>query len=55
MVAWLLRLGMLSGIYLVNFSQVQAAGAPRSSAAEVKSGEEWPRITEVSADRLADS
>ena len=53
MVAWLLRLGMLSGIYLANFGQVQAAGAPGSSPAEVKSGEEWPRITEVSADRLA--
>ena len=28
MVACLLRLGMLLGIYLANFSQVQAAGAP---------------------------
>jgi hypothetical protein len=52
MVAWLLRLGMLSGICLAEVGQVPAAGAPRSSSSDVGRGEEEPGITEVIDDHL---
>ena len=52
MVAWILRLGMVWGMYLAEISQVESAGAPRPASAEVGAGEDPPRITEAIAERL---
>ncbi len=51
MVAWPLRLMMLSGIFLAQAGQVRAGGAPRSTMVE---GAEGPSVsTEVIAEHLA--
>jgi hypothetical protein len=54
MVAWLLRLGLLSGICLAEIGQVPSGGASRSRLGETgQDGRLRVEIAEVAADRLA--